>query len=91
MIPQQTGHGESKEKKGKEKHLQPVAQAGIPDISANDRGALNNKVLNRMLTPVHDERYDLLLFFANVKHTVIQFLRTRIEHQQGIKWYLYPD
>lgn len=90
MIPQQTGRGESKkkERKRKEKHPQPDAQAGIPDVSANDRGTLNNGVLNRMLTPVHDERYDLLLFFANVKPTVIQFLRTQIEQQQGIKWYL---
>ena len=61
MIPQQTGHGDCKEKKGKEKHPQRVAQAGISDGSANYRGALNNGVLNRMLTPVHDERYDLLL------------------------------
>ena len=76
MIPQQTGHGEIKGKKEKEKHLQPVASAGKPDVSTNDRSALNNGVVNGTLTPVHDERYVLLLFFANVKHTVIQFLRT---------------
>ena len=53
-----------------------------------DSGALHDGVLNRALRPVDDERYDLLLFFANVKPIVIQFLQSRIEQEQGIKWYI---
>ena len=38
--------------------------------------------------PVKDERYDLLLFYANVKPIVIQFLQSRLSQQHSETCYL---
>ncbi|MCG7877069.1 MAG: DNA polymerase [Candidatus Thiodiazotropha endolucinida] len=53
----------------------------------SEESALNDAVQNRILYPENDEIYDLLLFFANSKVTVQEFLRSKLE-KHGIKWYL---
>ena len=54
---------------------------------SQDENALNDAVVNRTIYPEYDEIYDLLLFFANSREPIGQFLRTQLE-KHGIKWYL---
>ena len=51
------------------------------------KNAFNGCIQDRTLYPHHEEKYDLLTFFANTKQDVINFLNARL-NQQAIKWYL---
>ena len=54
---------------------------------AQDETALNEAVVNRTIIPQNEELYDLLLFFANSREPIGQFLRQELQ-KHGIKWYL---
>ena len=41
-----------------------------------------------MIHPENEEVYDLLLFFANQKQRIEDYLKARIQELSGIKWYL---
>ena len=92
LVPKQTGGGKPSKKKSQGKQPKPNDNSNKSTNRRNnatiDSGALQDGVLNRALRPVDEEKYDLLLIFANVKPIVIQFLQSRIEQEQGIKWYL---
>ena len=58
-----------------------------PDTRYSQQNALNDAVVNRTFFPENSEIYDLLLFFANSRGPLGQFLREQLE-KHGIKWYL---
>ncbi|WAR17254.1 BLMP1-like protein [Mya arenaria] len=53
-----------------------------------DESALGNRVINRLIHPIGNERYDLLTFFGNRRDQVRSFLHSRARQLRGIKWSL---
>ena len=53
------------------------------NCQTDDVHALNDGVSNKKIQPLNDERYDHLLFYANVKPEIMKFLLSRLQ-QQGI-------
>ena len=71
-----------------------VSQDYLP-VSQNCRtpeneeiSALGNRVVNRYLLPRGGERYDMLIFFSNVRDRLRNYLQSRARQLGGIKWNL---
>ena len=64
------------------------------DIHENDQAvpqeesALGNRVVNRYILPRGSERYDMLIFFSNVRDHLRNYLQSRAGELGGIKWNL---
>jgi hypothetical protein len=58
------------------------------DHTHNDESALRNGVQNRYISPRQNERYDVLVFFGNIRDDIMTFLRSRVRQMGGIKWNL---
>ena len=50
--------------------------------------ALNNTVQNHYIHPKAFEKYDVLVFLANIKNQLRKYLLSRSKHTGGIKWNL---
>ena len=51
------------------------------------QSALKGSAQNEVIYPRNEEVYDLLLFFANTRSQIKDYLKSRLQ-QHGIKWYL---
>lgn len=53
-----------------------------------DESALNNVVQTKYIYPKQSERYDMLVFLANVKEKIGNYLQLSVRRMGGIKWNL---
>ena len=53
-----------------------------------EESALGNRLVNRYILPRGSERYDMLIFFSNVRDRLRNYLQSRARELGGIKWNL---
>lgn len=53
--------------------------------SIAEESALQNGLKNRYIYPRHDEKFDLLIFFANIRSKIRDYLHSQLR-RLGIKW-----
>ena len=53
-----------------------------------EQSAMRNRVVNRYILPTGNERYDMLIFFSNVRDRLRNYLQSRARELGGIKWNL---
>ena len=52
----------------------------------DEESALGNGVVNRYMYPRRNERYDMMIFFSNTRHRVLDYLQARARRLGGVKW-----
>ncbi|MCG7869684.1 MAG: DNA polymerase, partial [Candidatus Thiodiazotropha taylori] len=63
-------------------------QLPATDEVMDEESALGNGVVNRYIHPRENERYDMLIFFSNTRHRVLDYLQSRARRLGGVKWNL---
>ena len=51
-----------------------------------DESALGNRLVNRYILPRRSERYEMLIFFSNVRDRLRNYLQSRARELGGIEW-----
>lgn len=75
------------------KHLQTTHRDAIPQwgggaIKSTTESALNGAVHVLTIHPSEEDKYDLLVFFYNIRESVKEILVERCEAVKHLKWYL---